>query len=132
MHEGTRSINELAKLAVDCAFRVHTALGPGLLESVYETCMEHELRKLGLRVERQVARRVHYDGLIMEDGYRFDLLVEGQLVIEIKSVEQVPPVVFKQVLTYLKIADLRLGLLIHFNVALIKDGIKRIINGTLP
>jgi len=116
-----------AKISVDPALRVHTALGPGVLESVYETCLAHELRKRGLSVETQVAIPVVYDGIRLEAGLRIDVLIERQLIIEIKAVEEVNPVFKAQVLTYLKLTGLRLGLLINFNVPLIKNGIERII-----
>lgn len=100
-----------------------------MLESVYEICLEHELKDRGLLVERQRPHPVVYSGLVMDDGFRFDLLVERKVVVEIKSVDELSPVFFKQVLTYLRLADLRLGFLINFNVLLIKNGIKRVING---
>ena len=121
--------NEIAKIIVDVAFKIHTTLGPGLLESVYEAVMEHDLLKRGLRVERQVALPVLYDGLRLDEGFRADLIVEKLVIIELKSVEQIHPVHPKQLLTYLKLADKRLGLLINFNVPLIKNGITRIVNG---
>jgi GxxExxY protein len=116
-----------AKKAVDAVFVVHSALGPGLLEGIYETCLFHELKKRDLKVERQVNLPVIYDGLIFEGGLRIDLLVEDTLVLELKAVEVILPVHLAQVLTYLKLSGRRLGLLINFNVARIKDGIKRVI-----
>jgi GxxExxY protein len=116
----------LAKTAVDCAFAVHSALGPGLLESVYETCLAHELHKRGLQVERQVPLPVRYDGLELEAGFRLDLLVNRNLIIELKTVEVLLPVHHAQVLTYLKLSGLRLALLINFNSVTLKSGIKRI------
>lgn len=121
--------NELAKQIVDAAYRVHTCLGPGLLESVYETALAHELEKRSLRVVRQQPVPVEYRGTRIEIGFRADLIVEDQVIVEIKSVEALAPVHKKQLLTYLRLADMRLGLLINFNVELIKDGIKRIANG---
>jgi GxxExxY protein len=121
--------NEIAKIAVDCAFRVHTRLGPGLLESVYEAALTHELAKRGLAVRRQIPVPVTYDDIRLDEGFRIDLLVEEKLIIELKSVEEIHPVHKKQVLTYLRLADKRLALLINFNEALIKDGISRIVNG---
>lgn len=118
-------LQDLARVVVDGAFRVHTALGPGLLESVYEACLVHELDKRGIPVQRQVPMPVHYDGLRFDAGFRLDLLVDQQLIVELKAVEQVLPVHQAQLLTYLKLADLRLGLLLNFNVARIKDGITR-------
>ena len=121
--------NEISKLVVDAAYTVHVALGPGLLESVYETVLCHELRKRGLKVERQVAVPVIYDGLHFEEGFRADIVVEDKLVLELKSVESVLPVHKKQTLTYIRLMDKRLGLLLNFGAALMKDGIWRIVNG---
>ena len=117
----------LATIVVDAAFKVHSNLGPGLLESVYEICLAHELRKRGLAIETQVAIPVTYDGIRLEAGLRLDILVERQLLVEIKAVEEVNRVFKAQVLTYLKLTGLRLGLLINFNVTLIKNGIQRVI-----
>jgi GxxExxY protein len=120
--------NELSKIIVDIAFKIHTRLGPGLLESVYEEIMYFELRKLGLYVERQRGIPVVWDDLRMEIGFRADLIIENKVIIEIKSVEIIAPVHPKQLLTYLKITGIKLGLLINFNDALLKDGITRIVN----
>ena len=120
--------NEIAKQIVDVAFKVHTALGPGLLESVYEAVMAHELTKRNLRVVRQQAIPVTWEGIHLEEGFRADIIVEGKVIVEIKSVEAIAPVHAKQLLTYLKLADKRLGLLINFNVELIRDGIQRVVN----
>ena len=117
----------VAKLAVYAAIKVHRALGPGLLESVYETCLAHELRKCGLLIETQVPIPIIYDGIRLEAGLRIDLLVAKQLIIEVKSVEQMNRIFKAQVLTYLKLTGLRLALLINFNVPLVKDGIERVI-----
>jgi GxxExxY protein len=117
----------LAKIAVDSAFKVHSGLGPGLLESVYEICLAHELRKRGLVLDTQVAIPVLYDGIRLEAGLRVDILVERQLLIEIKAVEEMKRVFKAQVMTYLKLTGIRLGLLINFNVPLIKNGLERII-----
>jgi GxxExxY protein len=114
-------------MIVDCAFKVHSRLGPGLLESVYEACLVHELVKKGLKVDRQVALPILYDGLVLESGLRIDLIVEDSVIVELKAVEEVLPVHRAQVLTYLKLARKRLALLINFNVPLIKDGIERIV-----
>jgi len=122
-------INEISGAIVDAAFKIHTTLGPGLLESVYEAVMEKELLRRGLRVRRQVPVPIHYDGLTFDEGFRADLIVEECIVVELKSVEQMSPVHGKQVLTYCKLLDFRLGLLINFGAALIKDGIKRVANG---
>lgn len=112
---------------VDAAFRVHSALGPGLLEKVYETCLIHELKKRGLSVESQLYLPVTYDGIVIDSGLRLDILVNKQVIIELKVVEALHPVFGFQVRTYLKLTELRLGYLINFNVPLIKDGIHRII-----
>lgn len=121
--------NEVAKIVVDSAYHIHTKVGPGLLESAYETVMEHELRKRGLRVERQVPVSIVYDDLVVSDAFRADLIVEDLLILELKSVEQMHPVYAKQLLTYLKLTGKRLGLLINFNTRLIRDGITRVANG---
>jgi len=121
-------INEVSGAVVDAAYMVHTSLGPGLLESVYETVMDFELRKRKLRVQRQVVIPVVYGGVVLEEGFRADLIVENQVIVELKSVESIHPVHKKQLLTYLRLADKRVGLLINFNVSLIKDGISRVVN----
>ena len=112
---------------VDAALKVHKALGLGLLESVYETCMVHELERRGLGVARQVSLPIVYDGLRLESGLRLDLLVEDQIIVEIKSVEIMIPLFQAQLLSYLRLSERRLGFLINFSVPLIKDGIKRMI-----
>src|SRR6266498_3129716 len=121
--------NDVAKQIVDAAYRIHTSLGPGLLESVYEVVLAYELEKRGLRTVRRQAVPIVYQGTRIEMGFRVDLIVEDSVIVEIKSVELVAPVHKKQLLTHLRLADKRLGLLINFNVALIKDGITRIANG---
>ena len=130
MKEGnsTNQIDRIAKEVVDAAFKVHSSLGPGLLESAYETCLAHELTKRGYRVERQKAQPVIYDGLEIEVGYRLDLLVEDLIIIELKAVEQLAPIHQAQLLTYLKLSSKQLGFLMNFNVPMIKDGIRRIAN----
>ncbi|CAM3990490.1 GxxExxY protein [Flavobacterium antarcticum] len=120
--------NELSKIIVDICYKIHTKLGPGLLESVYEAILYYELNKLGLRVEKQKALPVHWDEIILEIGFRADLVVEDKVLIEIKSVAELTNVHPKQVLTYLKITDIKLALLINFNESYIKDGIKRVVN----
>ncbi len=120
--------NEIGKIIVDAAFKVHTRLGPGLLESVYEAIMAYELRKRGLHVIHQQPLPVIYEEVRMKVGFRPDLIVEGKVIVEIKSLEAIAPVHKKQLLTYLRLADKRLGLLINFGGALIKDGIRRIVN----
>jgi GxxExxY protein len=121
--------NVIAKEVVDAAFAIHTKLGPGLLESVYESILAYELRKRGFQVERQLPIPVIWDEVQFDEGYRLDLLVEGKVLVEIKSVEAVAPVHKKQVLTYLRLMDKRLGLLVNFNEELIRNGISRIVNG---
>jgi GxxExxY protein len=117
----------LASIAVDSAFRVHSTLAPGLLESVYETCLAHELAKRGLRVQKQVILPITYDGVSLESGLRIDMIVGGTLIIEVKSVEKMISLFESQILTYLRLSGLRLGLLINFNVPLIRDGIRRFV-----
>ena len=121
--------NEITKEIVDAAYKVHVTLGPGLLESVYESVLEYELKKRGLKVARQVILPVKYESIRIEEGYRADLIVEEKVIVELKSVEQVSPVHKKQLLTYLRLADKKVGLLINFGDALIKRGITRVVNG---
>jgi GxxExxY protein len=121
--------NELSKIIVDVSYKIHTKLGPGLLESVYEAILNHELTKRGLKVERQKPIPVIWDDIYLDIGFRSDLIVEDKVIIEIKSVESISNVHMKQLLTYIRVTDLRLGLLINFNEALIKNGIKRVANG---
>ncbi len=116
-----------ARAIVDSAFSVHTALGPGLLESVYEQCLAHELKMRGLRVERQVAVPVKYRDVCIDAGFRMDAIVNQLVIVEIKAIEKIMPIHEAQLLTYLKLAEKRLGLLINFNVSLIKEGIRRLI-----
>jgi GxxExxY protein len=120
--------NEIARETVDSAYKIHTLFGPGLLESVYEAILMAELAKRGLRVVHQQAIPVVYEHLQLEIGFRADLIVESKVIVEIKSVEQLAPVHKKQLLTYLRLTDKRLGLLINFNTAFIKDGIVRVVN----
>jgi GxxExxY protein len=120
--------NEISRIIVDVCYKIHTKLGPGLLESVYEAVLNHELTKKGLKVERQKPIPVIWEGIHLDIGFRSDLIVEEKVIIEIKSVEQLSNVHPKQLLTYLKVTDLKLGLLINFNEVLIKNGIKRIVN----
>ena len=117
----------IAKLIVDSAFTVHKTLGAGLLESVYETCLCHELEKRGLKYKRQVVVPLVYDGIKFSEGFRLDVLVEERIICELKSVEKMEKVHLSQVLTYLKLTGNRLGFLINFNVSLIKNGIRRVI-----
>lgn len=120
--------NEIAKIIVDAAYKIHTTLGPGLYESVYETTLEYELQKRGLKVLRQEPLPVIYEDIHINKGFRADLIVEDKVIVEVKSIQAVAPVHRKQVLTYLRLANIRLGLLINFNVELIKDGISRVVN----
>jgi GxxExxY protein len=122
------SENEISGIIVNASFKIHNELGPGLLESVYEEVLEYELLKNGLKVERQIPFPVVYNNVKMDMGFRADLVVEKKVIIEIKSVETIAPVHQKQLLTYLKVTGLKIGLLINFNEALIKDGIQRIVN----
>ncbi len=121
--------NEIAKEVVDAAYKVHTTLGPGLLESVYEIVLAHELKRRGLAAARQVPVPIKYDSIVFDEGFRADIIVEGKVILELKSIERVAPVHKKQLLTYLRLADKRLGLLINFGEELIKTGISRIVNG---
>ena len=120
--------NEISKEIVDAALKVHRQLGPGLLESAYEECLSYELIQRNLLIERQKALPLIYEEVKLEAGYRVDLLVESKVIIEIKSVETLNDVHLAQILTYLKLSDCKLGLLINFNVALIKQGIRRVVN----
>jgi GxxExxY protein len=122
------AIDGIATQIVDSAFKVHKELGPRLLESAYETCLEHELKKRGFQVERQKTQPIHYDGLVIDAGYRLDLLVNDAIIIELKAVEQLAPIHQAQLTTYLKLSSKSLGFLINFNVPLIKNGIRRIAN----
>jgi GxxExxY protein len=118
---------EIGKTVISSAFKVHSQLGPGLLEKVYEACLVHELRKRELLVSRQVTVPIKYDGITFEEGLRLDILIEDKVIIEVKAVDEVNPVWKAQVLSHLKLTGIRLGYLINFNVPLIKQGIKRII-----
>jgi len=121
-------IERIATVAVNAAFAVHTELGPGLLEAAYESCFAYELELRGIKYQRQLPVPLNYKGKLIEVGFRADMILEGKLLIELKAVEQVIPVHKAQVITYLKILKLPLGLLINFNEVLIKDGIQRILN----
>jgi GxxExxY protein len=120
--------NELTGVIVDAAMKVHSQLGPGLLESAYEACLAYELQKCGCRVERQKTLPVFYDGMQIECGYRIDLLVNDDVVVELKAVENVQPVHHAQLLSYLRLSGKELGLLLNFNVLHLRDGITRKIN----
>lgn len=120
--------NEITGAIVDAAMKVHSALGPGMLESVYERCLKHELTKRGLKVESQRWLPVIYDGVEIEGGYKIDLLVEDQVIVELKVVEQVLEIHRAQLLSYLKLGNKQVGLLINFNVVHLRDGIRRMVN----
>ena len=122
------SENELSRIVFDCALKVHQTLGPGLLESVYEECLFFELKKTGLRIEKQKPLPLIYEEIKLEIGYRLDIIIENKLILEIKSVDALNEIHFAQLLTYLKLTDCKLGLLLNFNVILIKNGIKRVVN----
>lgn len=123
--------NDLATKIIGAAIEVHRQLGPGLLESTYETCLAYELKQNGLNLQQQVALPVVYKEVKLNAGYRIDLLVENKIIIEIKSVEVLADIHTAQLLTYLKLKDLKLGLLINFNEVLLKNGLKRVLNGYL-
>ncbi len=124
MHE-----NELAKIAVDAIYRIHRSLGPGLFESVYHAVLVHELKKRNLKVESQVPIPVVWEGVHLDVGFFADIIVEDKLILELKSIEQISQVHRKQLLTYLRLANCRLGLLVNFGAELIRDGITRVVNG---
>lgn len=125
----TMTENELATEVIGCAIAVHRELGPGLLENAYQQCLAHELRKHRLDVEVEKAMPLVYNDVEMDCGYRVDLLVENKLVIELKAVEKLTDVHLAQTLTYLKLSEIKLGLLMNFNVSVLKNGIKRVVNG---
>ena len=120
--------NEISKIIFETALKVHKALGPGLLESAYEECMFYELKKAGLFVEKQKPLPLIYEEVKLEIGYRVDIIVENKVIVEVKSVDALNDVHLAQILTYLKLSGSKLGMLINFNVALIKNGIKRVVN----
>ncbi len=119
----------IGKCILDCAFKVHTALGPGLLESAYETCMVHEIEKHALKVVRQQVLPIYYDNIKLDAGYRLDLLVNDKVVVELKSVDKLNDIHLAQVLSYLKLGSFKLGCLLNFNVRRMREGIKRVVNG---
>ena len=125
--EPSEAVDRVATEIVDAAYRVHSELGPGLLESAYEMCLEHELKKRGLTVRRQASLPVVYDSIEIEAGYRLDLVVEDSVIVELKSVDKLMQIHVAQVLTYLKLGGFKLGFLMNFNVTRIKDGMKRIV-----
>ncbi len=123
-------LNQISQHILDAAFRVHSTLGPGLLESTYEHCLLYELGKAGILASRQVELPVVYDGVKIDAGYRLDMLVEDRVIVEIKAVERLLPIHEAQLLTYLKLANKQLGLLINFNVHSLKNGIKRMVHSS--
>jgi GxxExxY protein len=123
--------NQISKVVLDCAMKVHTRLGPGLLESAYQECLYYEVNKTGLKVLKEVSLPLVYEDVKLEVGYRIDLLIENKFIVEVKAVENLTDVHLAQILTYLKLSDIKLGFLINFNVARLKHGVKRVINGQL-
>jgi GxxExxY protein len=122
---------EISKIVFEAALKVHKVLGPGLLESAYEECLYYELKKSNLKIEKQKALPLIYEEVKMDVGYRIDILIEDKFIVEIKSVESLNDVHLAQLLTYLKLANCKLGLLVNFNVKLLKNGVQRVINGSL-
>ena len=127
-----REIDEITREIVDCAYHLHLRLGPGLLESVYEMVLGRMLERRGLQVRRQVPVTFEFDGMRFEDGFRADLLVEDRVVVELKSLEKLTPIHGKQLLTYLRLMELDVGLLINFGAATMKEGLRRVVNGHEP
>jgi GxxExxY protein len=123
--------NEISKIVFESALKVHKALGPGLLESAYEECLFYELKKSSLKVEKQKTLPLIYEEVKLDVGYRIDIIIEDKFIVEIKSVETLNDVHLAQLLSYLKLSDCKLGLLINFNVKLLKEGVKRVVNGIL-
>ena len=121
-------LNDITGQIIDASMKVHTVLGPGLLESAYEACLSHELRRLGMSLVVQLSLPVKYDGVELDAGYRIDLLVEDRVIVELKAVEKTTPLHEAQLLSYLKLSNKKVGLLINFNVPRMKDGIKRMVN----
>jgi iron complex transport system substrate-binding protein len=123
-----KELDEITGAIIDAAMKIHIELGPGLLESVYEVVLARALERRGFKVERQKPIRFEYDGMVFDDGFRVDLLIEGRVVVELKSVEKLAPVHSKQLLTYLRLMHLPVGLLINFGAATLKEGLQRIVN----
>ncbi|MEN9909364.1 MAG: hypothetical protein RLZZ540_2513 [Bacteroidota bacterium] len=123
--------NEISKIVFESALKVHKILGPGLLESAYEECLFYELKKFNLKVEKQKALPLVYEDVKLDVGYRIDIIVEDKFIVEVKSVETLNDVHLAQLLTYLRLSDCKLGLLINFNVKLLKEGVRRVVNGIL-
>jgi GxxExxY protein len=129
--EGGLEVNEITERIIGAAIEVHRHLGPGLLESAYEECLCYELNQAGLRFERQVHVPIRYKGILLQAAHRMDLIVEDTVVVELKATDEMPRLYSAQLLTYLKSTQKRVGLLINFNVPVLKDGIKRVMNGFL-
>jgi GxxExxY protein len=127
-----RELDEITEVIIEEAIRIHRHLGPGLLESVYEALLAHALEKRGLHVQRQVTIRFEYDGLVFEEGFRADLVVEYQVIVELKSVERVAPVHGKKLLTYLRLTNKRVGLLLNFGANTLREGLRRVVNHLPP
>jgi iron complex transport system substrate-binding protein len=125
-------LNEITGAIVQESIRIHRALGPGLMESVYEAVLARALERRGYKVERQKVIRFEYDGLVFEEGFRADMVVEDQVIVEVKSVEQISRAHPKQVLTYIKLTNMRVGLLINFGAPTLREGLRRVVNGFLP
>lgn len=123
--------NDISRVVFESALKVHQALGPGLLESAYEECLFYELKKHNLKIEKQKALPLIYDEIKLDAGYRIDIIIEDKFIVEIKAVEVLTDVHLAQLLTYLRLSNCKLGLLINFNVSLLKNGVRRVINGTL-
>jgi GxxExxY protein len=121
-------LNQISGKIIECSIKVHRALGPGMLESAYEACLFYELHKSGLKVEKQVTLPINYDGVIIDAGYRIDLFVENEVIVELKAVDKLHPIHKAQLLSYLKLSNKKLGLLINFNVKLLTDGLERVVN----
>jgi GxxExxY protein len=121
-------LNQISGKIIECAIKVHRALGPGMLESAYEACLFYELNKAGLKVQKQVTLPIFYDGVKIDAGYRIDLFVEDEVIVELKAVDKVHPIHNAQLLSYLRLSNKKLGLLINFNVKLLKDGVERVVN----
>ena len=127
-----RELDDITEAIIDAAIKIHRDLGPGLLESVYEALLAHALEKLGFHVQRQVVIRFEYDGLVFEEGFRSDLIVDHQVMVELKSIEKLAPVHSKKLLTYLRLANKRVGLLMNFGENTLVDGLRRIVNDLPP
>ena len=123
--------NEISKIVFESALKIHKVLGPGLLESAYEECLFYELKKYDFKVEKQKQLPLIYEEVRLDVGYRIDIIIEDKFIVEVKSVESLTDVHLAQMLTYLRLSNCKLGLLINFNVSLLKNGVRRVINGTL-